>query len=817
MSKAAGTPAVGIDPPVGAEPHLRAVIERQPVVLARVGRDGTFLAVNEAGLSMLGAQALEQVLGTSLLSMVDQAERGSCQALIERALDGQRGSCEADLTGFTSSHQTLELHATAHPGAPDSIPSVLISFRDVTESRRLEQSLVDAAARQAEQEAEWALERNRLRAELAAAARTETDQFALDEQFTQLERQLAEALEVQAALRSGHAEEIARLNDALAEQRRRLDSQTASAVQLDGSDRQLAELRGRFEALESERQQLLEMAELLKSEAEARQQTVAELTERIEGIETERHQAFESTAALQRELDERQARLADLTARLESLETERQQGADAIATLQRELESRTALASELAARIESLEAEQTTLREQAAAELASLRASTSAEIEAVKQAHEAERAQAREQADRELASAREAAAAELDALRQAHAAGQAAGQSSLQELQARYDTDTNALRDALNGAMGEQARLAELMAEAEHLAEQKAGQLTALEQTFADERTAAEARIRELESGMSSRVADLEGKLAEAEEAAAALRAERDRAEAAAAARIAELEAAHAVRLAELEAGHASRLAELEAAAAQATERADDALAAIQRAEEAFTGERQRLEDALLAAVDAERSAKQALSTEIANRTLAERSHRQMQAAIERFAQEAGVTIAVGGAGAAAPARAATSTKALAARLNDELPRRLGDGLSLTMLASGADAKVAVDEQAVLGAIFAFADSRRLSMLSGQVTVEIAEVTVDDGVGHARGMSPGPYALIAITIDGPGAQQGFAPEIFNSADPRGWRQMKEELQAARSAIVGAGGQIWVTHEGASVAILEFYLPREGAR
>lgn len=805
MSKAAGTPAVGIDPPVGAEPHLRAVIEQQPVVLARVGKDGTFLAVNEAGLSMLGAQTLEQVLGSSLLSMVDQAERGTCQALIERALDGQRGSCEADLTGFTSSHQTLELHATAHPGAPDGIPSVLISFRDVTESRRLEQSLVDAAARQAEQEAEWALERNRLRAELATAARTETDEFALDEQFTQLERQLAEALEVQAALRSGHAEEIARLNDALAEERRRLDSQTASAAQLDGSDVELAELRGRFEALESERQQLLEMAELLKSEAEARQQTVAELTERIEGIETERHQAFESTAALQRELDERQARLADLTTRLESLETKRQQGADAIATLQRELESRTALASELAARIESLEAEQTTLREQAAAELASLRASTSAEIEAVKKAHEAERAQAREQADRELASAREAAAAELDALRQAHANGQAAGQSSLQELQALYDADTNALRDALNGAMGEQARLAELMAEAE-LAEQKAGQLTALERTLADERAAAEARIRELESGMSSRVADLEGKLAEAEEAAAALRAERDRAEAAAAARIAEVEAAHAVRL-----------AELEAAAAQATERADDALAAIQRAEEAFTGERQRLEDALLAAVDAERSAKQALSTEIANRTLAERSHRQMQAAIERFAQEAGVTIAVGGAGAAAPARVATSTKALAARLNDELPGRLGDGLSLTMLASGADAKVAVDEQAVLGAIFAFADSRRLSMLSGQVTVEIAEVTVDDGVGHARGMSPGPYALIAMTIDGPGAQQGFAPEIFNSADPRGWRQMKEELQAARSAIVGAGGQIWVTHEGASVAILEFYLPREGAR
>ena len=68
---------MGIDLPVEAEPHLRAVLERQPVVLTRVDKDGTFLAINEAGLSMLGAQSLEQILGTSLMNMVpDRGTQG---------------------------------------------------------------------------------------------------------------------------------------------------------------------------------------------------------------------------------------------------------------------------------------------------------------------------------------------------------------------------------------------------------------------------------------------------------------------------------------------------------------------------------------------------------------------------------------------------------------------------------------------------------------------------------------------------------------------------------------------------------------------
>lgn len=827
MSKATGSPAVGIDPPVEAEPHLRAVLERQPVVLTRVSKEGTFLAINEAGLSMLGAQTLDQVLGTSIMNMVDAEDRKACQAFLDRAAGGQRGSFEVDLVGLTGTRHTLELHGSSHPGAPDGIASILITFRDVTESRRLEQSLVEAATRQAEQEQSWDIERKQLVADIELARKAQSDQHAVDEQLTELERRLAEAHEGRKAVEQARAEEVAALKESLAEERSKLDLQLAATARLDGTDQQLTELRGRYDALESERQQLLEMAELLKSEAEARQQTLNELSERLESLDGERQYAVDASNALRLDLDERNAIVAELKSKLQQLEADSQHSSATGAQLQRELESRTALANELAGRIEQLEAEQAA----AGGEISALRQASAAELEAARQASAAELEAVRQAGTAELEALRQAGAADLESVRATLAAEHASLKSGfddvLRELQSRYDTDTGALRDALNDAMGEQARLADTMVSAERETAAKAERVSALEQELDAARATHETQITELEASAASRIGELEVRLSDIEQSSAARLRDAEAAHAAHiseadavhAARASEVDAAHAAQVAALEAAHAARLTELEAALTHASERADEALAAVQRAEEAFGAERQRLEDALLVAVDGEKAAKHALSTEIATRTVAERSHRQMQAAIERFAKEAGVSVnvAAGGATPSAPPKPTTSTRALASRLGGELPRRLGDGLEFRMLASSSDAVVEADEATVVQAVGAFADSRRVSMLSGHVTAEVAEVMVDDGVGSMRAMSPGAYALVVLNIDGPGAQQGFPAEAFDSADPRGWREVKDELQSARHAIVSAGGQVWLTREGASIMIVEFYLPREGGR
>jgi PAS domain S-box-containing protein len=131
--------------PDEAEPHLRAVIEREPVALARVGRDGTLLAVNEAGLSMFGADSLEQILGTSLSQLAIPEQRQPFQDFLTVVAEGDRGSFEADLVGLTGRPHQLDIRASRHPGAPDGIASSLLAFHDVSSLRRLEQALEDAS------------------------------------------------------------------------------------------------------------------------------------------------------------------------------------------------------------------------------------------------------------------------------------------------------------------------------------------------------------------------------------------------------------------------------------------------------------------------------------------------------------------------------------------------------------------------------------------------------------------------------------------------------------------------------------------------
>ena len=98
MSKSSGEPAIGVDSTSAAEPHLRAVLETQPVILVRLARDGTFMAVNESGVSALGAERLEQLLGTSIAALLPQDERNSLLVFLEKITSGNRGSLEIDLT-----------------------------------------------------------------------------------------------------------------------------------------------------------------------------------------------------------------------------------------------------------------------------------------------------------------------------------------------------------------------------------------------------------------------------------------------------------------------------------------------------------------------------------------------------------------------------------------------------------------------------------------------------------------------------------------------------------------------------------------------
>jgi PAS domain S-box-containing protein len=320
--------------------HLRSVLERLPVPLLRVDADGTLLAVNQAGLALLCATALDEVLGISLFTFLPDEARASCKAFLEHVIHGQDGSFDVDLCALTGATYALELHAVAHPGPVDAAPSVMISARDVTSWRHLAQSLEDVIARRGEidvapapQRARWAEDDSQDLADRQARQEaTESERQQLSEgERDDLERQrlTIEQLNQRLATVAGERQEALEAADAL---------RAEAATRIAEFERALGDERAILEA------RLLEA----KAELAAAQQSHAATLEEVQS-------AYRATIAVLESAHE--SRLADAEAAhcariadLEAAQASRLSDAEAVAAqaLAREQEVRAAMTSALA-------------------------------------------------------------------------------------------------------------------------------------------------------------------------------------------------------------------------------------------------------------------------------------------------------------------------------------------------------------------------------------------------------------------------------------------------------------------------------------
>ena len=139
-------PAVVTPVPDEAE-RLRVLLDRQPSCLLRVKTDGRLLAVNDAGMQILGANTLEQVLGESLADrlVLDQRQRWSDFA--SRVWVDTSGSLECTLVDAAVGDRRVLLQGIALRDHPDGKESVLLTIRDLSATRRLELALEEETRR----------------------------------------------------------------------------------------------------------------------------------------------------------------------------------------------------------------------------------------------------------------------------------------------------------------------------------------------------------------------------------------------------------------------------------------------------------------------------------------------------------------------------------------------------------------------------------------------------------------------------------------------------------------------------------------------
>jgi hypothetical protein len=178
-----GSPTAQLDPMTEIA-RLRALLERQPSCLMRIGIDGRLLAVSDAALTLLGAQELAQVLDTNLVERIrGDSPTNAWTDFMTRVVSSGSASGECEIEDLAGTARSVILLGVALADHPDGLPSLLVTVRDVSTARGLEASLH---------------EQEDLRRSLQTALAAATAQ--LDELVPQLQQVTAERQQLRGAL-----------------------------------------------------------------------------------------------------------------------------------------------------------------------------------------------------------------------------------------------------------------------------------------------------------------------------------------------------------------------------------------------------------------------------------------------------------------------------------------------------------------------------------------------------------------------------------------------------------------------------------------
>jgi PAS domain S-box-containing protein len=134
------------------ERRWRAMLNAQPECVKVVAPDGSLLDMNPAGLTMIGAESMEDVRGRSIFSLIEPTHLDAFRELQQAALSGQplQEPREFEIVGLKGTRRLMESHSVPLYDEAGSVGAVLSVTRDISERRRAETALRDAAQRKDE-------------------------------------------------------------------------------------------------------------------------------------------------------------------------------------------------------------------------------------------------------------------------------------------------------------------------------------------------------------------------------------------------------------------------------------------------------------------------------------------------------------------------------------------------------------------------------------------------------------------------------------------------------------------------------------------
>ncbi|MEO6253497.1 MAG: PAS domain S-box protein [Ferruginibacter sp.] len=124
-----------------SENNLRTIIQTNPECIKLIDKEGTLLEMNPAGLAMIQADSLDQVVGNSLVKLVVPAYREAFKRLIQDVFKGNEAELQFEITGLKGRHCYLDTHGVPLRDEKNNIIALLAVTRDITEKIQLENSL----------------------------------------------------------------------------------------------------------------------------------------------------------------------------------------------------------------------------------------------------------------------------------------------------------------------------------------------------------------------------------------------------------------------------------------------------------------------------------------------------------------------------------------------------------------------------------------------------------------------------------------------------------------------------------------------------
>ena len=123
------------------EARLRDILDSEPACVKLLGPDCRLLEMNRSGLAMIEADSREQILGQSVLEMIEPPYRKSFQRLTAEVFEGRSGQLQFEATGLKGTRIWLETMATPLRDHTGGVESALGITRDITQQKIAEQAL----------------------------------------------------------------------------------------------------------------------------------------------------------------------------------------------------------------------------------------------------------------------------------------------------------------------------------------------------------------------------------------------------------------------------------------------------------------------------------------------------------------------------------------------------------------------------------------------------------------------------------------------------------------------------------------------------